>query len=137
MFLERPETSSAKQKINRMNTALWVMQGLLSLFFIMPGIGKVSNSKQKHIDDNHIKTGASVIPVRILGILELLGCAGIIVPWLTGILPILTPITAVCFCMIMIAGMVVHIQKKEYKMLPMLLAVFMLAAVVAYYRFRA
>ncbi|MCW3082995.1 MAG: DoxX family protein [Bacteroidetes bacterium] len=119
-----------------MNPALWLIQGLLAAFFLIPGIGKVSSSKQKHINDNHIKPGAPVIPVRILGILELLGCVGIIVPWLTGIVPILTPITAVCFCLIMVAGIIVHTQKKEYKMLPMLVTVFMLAFVVAYYRFR-
>lgn len=118
-----------------MNTTLWVLQAVLSAFFIMPAIGKISNSKQKHIDDNHIQPGNSVILIRILGILELLGCIGIIVPWLTGVAPILTPITAVCFCMIMLAGVIINIRRKEYKMLPMLLVVFAFAAVVAYYRF--
>lgn len=66
-----------------MNTALWIMQGLLCAFFIMPGIGKVTSSKQKHIEDGHLKSYNSIIPIRVLGILELLGCIGIIVPWLT------------------------------------------------------
>jgi len=118
-----------------MDTALWVIQGLLAAFFIMPGIGKVSSSKQKHVEDGHLKPDASIAPIRILGIFELLGCVGIIVPWLTNIVPVLTPITAVCFCLVMLAGLVVHAQKKEYKMLPMLVIVLALAAVVAYYRF--
>ena len=118
-----------------MNTALWVIQGLLSAFFIMPGIGKISGSIQQHIADGHLKPGASIIPIRLLGILELLGCVGIIVPWLTGIVPILTPITATGFCLIMATGLVVHTKKKEYKMLPMLFVVLVMAAVVAYYRF--
>jgi uncharacterized membrane protein YphA (DoxX/SURF4 family) len=120
-----------------MNTTLWVIQALLAAFFIMPGIGKISSSKQKHIEDGHLKAGNSIIPIRILGILELLGCIGIIVPWLTDIAPVLTPVTALCFCLIMLAGIIIHTQKKEYKMLPILVAVFMLAAVAAYYRFRA
>lgn len=111
------------------------MQGLLSAFFIMPGYGKVTGSKEKHIADGHLKQDDSITPIRILGILELLGCIGIIIPWLTGIVPILTPLTAVCFCLIMVAGMFVHTKKKEYKMLPMLVFVFALAAVVAYFRF--
>lgn len=118
-----------------MNTTLWIIQTLLAAFFILPGFGKINNSKQKHIEDGHLKAEDSVIPVRVLGILELLGCIGIIVPWLTGIIPMLTPITAVCFCLIMLSGIVVHIKKKEYKMLPMLAVVFTLAAFVAYYRF--
>ncbi|RQO30984.1 DoxX family protein [Taibaiella sp. KBW10] len=120
-----------------MNTILWIIQVILAVFFLMPGVGKISNSKQKHIADGHLKPNASVNPIRILGILELLGCIGIVLPWFSGIYPVLTPITALCFCGIMIAGMVIHIQKKEYKMLPMLFSVFVLSAMVAYYRFRS
>lgn len=116
---------------------LWVIQGLLAAFFIMPGVGKVNSSRQQHIDDGHIKPGNSITPIRILGILELLGCVGIIAPWLTGIAPILTPITAVGFCLMMAAGLVTHTQKKEYKMLPMLIVVLAMAAVIAYYRFKS
>src|ERR1700744_4789318 len=103
-----------------MNTVLWILQGILAAFFIMPGIGKISGSREKHIADGHIKPNGNLIPIRILGILELLGCVGIIVPWLTGIKPILTPITAVGYCLIMIAGIINHTIKSEYKMLPML-----------------
>ena len=118
-----------------MNTELWIIQGLLSAFFIMPGIGKVSSSKQKHFEDGHLKSSDSIMSIRILGILELLGCIGIIVPWLTGIVPLLTPITAVCFCLVMVAGMILHSKKKDYKMLPMLVVVFAFSVLVAYYRF--
>lgn len=119
-----------------MNTVLWVMQGLLAAIFIMPGWSKISSSRQQHIADGHIKSGASLIPIRILGVLEWLGCIGIIVPWLTGIAPVLTPAAALCFCLIMAAGMVTHALRREYKMLPMLAAICTIAAVVAYFRFR-
>lgn len=118
-----------------MNTAVWILQGILAAFFIMPGIGKISGSRESHITDGHIKPDGNLIPIRILGVLELLGCIGIIVPWLTGIAPILTPITAVGYCLIMVAGIVNHTIKKEYKMLPMLAAVLAAASTVAYYRF--
>ncbi|MBI3232628.1 MAG: DoxX family protein, partial [Bacteroidetes bacterium] len=74
--------------------------------------------------------------IRVLGVLELLGCLGIVLPWLTGIAPVLTPITAVGFCFIMTAGLVVHTKKKEYRMLPMLIVVFILSAMVVYFRFK-
>jgi uncharacterized membrane protein YphA (DoxX/SURF4 family) len=119
-----------------MNVTLWTMQSLLAVMFAMAGYGKISNTKQQHIADGHIKTEASVIPIRILGVLEWLGCIGIIVPWLTNIFPMLTPIAACCFCLIMAAGIVVHTQKKEYKMLPLLTAILTISFVVAYFRFK-
>ena len=118
-----------------MNKILWVMQGLLAIMFVMSGFGKISNTKEQHIADGHIKPGASIGPIRLLGILEWLGCVGIVVPLLTGIMPVLTPIAAVCFGLIMIAGLIIHLLKKEYKMLPLLTTILLLAAVVAYFRF--
>ncbi|WP_336960332.1 DoxX family protein [Chryseobacterium contaminans] len=107
----------------------------MSLFFIMPGYEKITGSKKKHVADGHLKPNSSIIPIRILGFLELSGCFGIIFPWLFSILPILTPMAATGFCLIMLAGIFVHIQKKEYKMFPMLIIVFILSAAVAYFRF--
>ncbi|MCR8560850.1 DoxX family protein [Mucilaginibacter sp. BJC16-A38] len=118
-----------------MNTFIWALQVVLAAFFIMPGVGKITGSRESHIADGHIKPDGNLRPIRILGVLELLGCVGIIVPWLTGIASILTPITAVCYCMIMVAGIINHTIKKEYKMLPMLIAVLIASSLVAYYRF--
>lgn len=77
-----------------MNIVLWIMQIILAAVFAMAGYGKISNTKQQHIADGHIKPEASVIPIRILGVLEWLGCIGIIVPWLTNFFSVLTPIAA-------------------------------------------
>ena len=118
-----------------MNTFLWVLQGILAAFFIMPGVGKISGSRENHIADGHIKPDGNLLPIRILGVLELLGCVGIIAPWLTGIAPILTPVTAVGYSLIMILAIINHTIKKEYKMLPMLTTVLIMASLVAYYRF--
>ena len=119
-----------------MNTILWIMQALLCAMFAMAGRGKISNTREQHIADGHIKPEQSLTFIRILGALELLGCVGIIVPRLINVLPILTPITAICFALIMIAGIFVHTQKKEYKMLPLLIVIFIFSITVAYFRFK-
>ena len=31
------------------------MQGILSIFFLMAGFGKVSSRKQQHVENGHIK----------------------------------------------------------------------------------
>ncbi len=119
-----------------MNTMLWILQVCLAVVFIVPGFGKIASSKQQHIADGHIKPDGSIVPIRILGILEWLGCIGIILPWLSGISPVLTPIAASGFSAIMVGGLIVHIQKKEYKMLPLLLTILLVSTFVAYFRFR-
>jgi hypothetical protein len=118
-----------------MNTFLWVLQCILAAYFFMPGVSLIRSSKEKLIADGEIKPDGNLFPIRILGVLELLGCVGIIVPWLTGIAPILTPLTAVGYCLIMIGAIIIHTIEKGYKMLPMLIAILIVASLVAYYRF--
>lgn len=102
----------------------------------MGGYGKISNSVEQHIADGHIQAGASIMPIRILGLLEWLGCTGIILPWLLQVFPVLTPLSALGFSMIMCAGIFVHLRKKEYKMLPLLLLLLAMSITVAWFRFK-
>lgn len=120
-----------------MNTALWVMQALLAALFLMAGRGKLTDTVEEHVANGHLRAGQSVAPLRVLGALELLGVVGIVVPWLTGIAAILTPMTAVCFGIIMMAALVVHGRRKEYKFLPLPLIVLGLCTTVAWFRFSA
>lgn len=119
----------------KMNTAIWVIQGALALFFLMPAKMKLMSSPAQLEEKKMLEPGASATPVRIIGLLELLGSIGIIVPWLTGILPILTPLAAVGFCLVMVGAALVHAKKSEWKVMPLLAVVFILSALVAWYRF--
>ena len=118
-----------------MNIALWIMQGLLAVFFMMPGTMKLITSDEKMRERMKAGPEKSLLGTRILGFLEVLGAIGIIVPYWTGILPILTPLTAVCFAIVMVGAIIVHAQKHEYKILPVLGVALILSLVVAYYRF--
>jgi len=119
-----------------MNIAVWIMQGILAAWFLMPATMKLISPKEKMIEKRQLKPNDSVMPVRILGLLELLGVIGIIIPSLKGILPILTPLAAIGFSVVMAGAFVVHYNRKEYKILPLLVLAFILSLVVAYYRFK-
>lgn len=118
-----------------MNTPIWIIQGLLAAFFLVPAFTKLLLSKEKLIEKKVLEEGQPLIAPRLIGLFELLGSIGIIVPWLTNIFPILTPLSAVGFALIMLGATGVHYKKKEYKMIPLLLIVMMLSLVVAWYRF--
>jgi uncharacterized membrane protein YphA (DoxX/SURF4 family) len=118
-----------------MDTVIWMIQGLLAAFFIMPAFTKLTSSQEKLIEKKMLEPAASHLPVRGIGLLELLGVFGIITPQLTTIMPVLTPIAAVGFGLIMLVAFMIHLKRKEYKILPLLVIVFTLSLVVAYFRF--
>ena len=58
--------------------------------------------------------------VRFVGIAEILGAVGVMLPMLTGILPWLTPLSAIGFTLIQVSAILTeHLPKKEYKILPL------------------
>ncbi len=114
---------------------IWVFQILLALWFMMPAYMKLTISKEKMIAAKQLPPDRNPVPIRVLGFLELLGIVGIIVPRLTGLLPVLTPITAACFAIVMIGAFIIHFNKHEYKVLPMIVIAFILSLIVAWFRF--
>ena len=99
-----------------MNTILWSCQVILALVFAYSGVCKTFYSREKLMAIGQTGVAAlSDILMRVTGIAELLGVVGIIVPWWVGIAPILTPLTALCFAIIMVLAARVHYRRKEVK----------------------
>lgn len=117
------------------NIVIWGFQILLALWFATPAYMKLTTPTEKMIEAKQLPPDGNPVPVRILGFLELLGIIGIILPRLTGIAPILTPITAVCFAVVMLGAFAVHFNKQDYKILPLIIIAFILSVVVAWFRF--
>jgi uncharacterized membrane protein YphA (DoxX/SURF4 family) len=76
-----------------MNIVLWVVQALLALVFFYSGGKKLIRSNEQ-IQALPWARDLSRAMVRAIGILEVLGAIGVILPVLTGILPWLTPLAA-------------------------------------------
>jgi len=51
--------------------------------------------------------------VKLLGLAEVLGAVGLIVPWLTGMAAVLTPVAAVALTVIMVGAVKTHADRKE------------------------
>jgi uncharacterized membrane protein len=119
-----------------MNIIVWIIQGILALMFVMAGIMKTTQPKDKLIKSLPWVNDYSLSTVRFIGISELLGAVGLIVPQFSGILPILTPVAAVGLAVIMVLAAAHHIPKSEYKEVIFNSILFILSAVVAFYRFK-
>lgn len=121
-----------------MNTTLWIAQGILAAMFAMAGVMKSTQPI-----DKLMKSGLNWVErfplstIRIIGISELLGAIGLILPLALGILPILTPIAAVGLSVIMFLAAIHHIKHKENKAIVFNTVLFALAVFIAYGRFIA
>ncbi len=119
-----------------MNIVVWVLQIALAVFFFMPGFTKVATPVAELVAKGMLQPGQSPLMMRGIGVLELLGSVGMILPMALRIQPRLTAWAAVGFCLVMVGAMFVHGSMGDYKTLPMLIAVFLVSAFVAWYRFK-
>ena len=125
----------AKQKVTRMNTILWILQGLLSAIFFFSGTMK--STRSEHWLVTHYQTGVAGLSnatIKFIGICEILGAFGLILPWWLNIAPILTPVSAMGFCIIMLLAAPRHYRLREPGNVAINVTVFLLCAFVAYGR---
>jgi putative oxidoreductase len=102
-----------------MNIALWIAQILLAVLFGMAGILKTFQIPKVKEQMPWAKNRSDAF-VRFIGISELLGALGMILPLLTGILPWLTPLAALGLATIQVLAILTeHLPKKEYNVIPM------------------
>jgi len=117
-----------------MNIALWIAQGILAMF-VMAGLMKATQPKEKLAVKMPWVNDFSLWQVKLIGLSQLLGGIGVMVPWLTGIAPILTPIAASGLALIMLFAAIYHITKKEYSAIGVNFMFGALAVFVAWGRF--
>ncbi|MGH3757081.1 DoxX family protein [Actinophytocola sp.] len=97
-----------------MNIALWVGQILLAFVCVVSGSLKSTQSRQRMIETG--QTSAKIVPLpymRTAGVSELLAVLGLTLPWATGVAPVLTPVAAAGFGLIMILAATVHTRLRE------------------------
>jgi uncharacterized membrane protein YphA (DoxX/SURF4 family) len=126
-----------KEKNNKgLNIALWIVQSLLAIMFLMAGIMKLSMPiGQLYISMPWTKDVSEVL-VRFIGISELLGGIGLMLPSIFRIKPILTPIAASALILVMILAMIFHISRGETNIIGMHIVIILFALFVALGRFK-
>ena len=118
-----------------MNIELWIVQGLLAVFFLVAGSMKVMQPKEKLAENMEWVNDFDPGIIKAIGALEVLGALGLVLPKLTGILPILTPLAAGGLALTMVGAALTHLRRKEMPMVGMNAVLFLVAAFVAYGRF--
>ena len=118
-----------------MNIALWIVQVLLALLFLFAGVMKLITAPEvmdKMGPPNHIHLPGLLM--QFIGVCEVLGGLGLILPGLLRIRRGLTPLAAIGLLIIMIGAVVLAVfgEGAVYAIVPGLAA--LLLALVAYGR---
>lgn len=97
-----------------MNITLWIIQTLLALMFFMAGAMKIFKPQKElsaklgdwvdQFSENNIK---------LIGLLEVLGSIGILLPMAINVMPIFTPLAAIGLALTMGGAIKVHYERKE------------------------
>jgi len=117
-----------------MNTVLWILQALLALLFLFAGGMKLIMPMEEMMRQMPLALPGWFL--RFTGVVELLGGIGLILPWLLRIRPVLTPLAAAGLVIVMIGATAYTLAAGEVAAALMPLAVGLLCALVAYYRWR-
>lgn len=120
-----------------MNIALWVVQGLLAALYLAAGLMKLVRPREQMVASGNFNWAKDMTDgaVKGIGAVEVLGALGLVLPWLTGIAPVLTPIAAVGLVIVQVLAARVHLRLGETKSLPVNVVLLLLAAFVAVGRF--
>ena len=117
-----------------MNIALWIAQALLAAIFLFAGGMKLVIPIEEMTKQMPIPLPGWFL--RFTGIVEVLGAIGVILPSLLRIRPALTPLAATGLVIVMIGATVYTLAAGDFASAPIPLVVGILAAFVAYSRWR-
>src|SRR6185503_20267677 len=95
----------------RNNKVLWTLQILLAALYLFAGGFKLVAAPEQMVASatDPIPSANMVLFLRAIGVFEVLGAAGLILPGLTGIKRHLTSVAAGCLAIIMLGAIVVSI----------------------------
>ncbi|MEV4669089.1 DoxX family protein [Microbacterium sp. LWO12-1.2] len=111
--------------------ALWIVNGLLALAMLGGGGMKLVTPKSTLAERGMAWTEDFSAPVvKLIAGLEVVGAIGLILPLLTGIAPILTPLAGTGLAIIMIGATIVHVRRKEPFAPALVLALLAIASAV-------
>lgn len=117
-----------------MHNTLWFAQGLFAIMFMMAGAMKASQPIEALAESLPWVTTTPLGLVRFIGISELLGGVGLLLPSLLRIKPFLTVWAAIGLAAIMVFAAVFHASRGEFSAIGVNVVLIALAVFIAWGR---
>jgi hypothetical protein len=109
--------------------AYWIVAGLLALFYLYSGGLKVLRSPDQL---RPMMGWIDTVPLRLvrtIGVLEVLGAIGLILPPLTGIAPALALAAAIGLLLLQVGAISLHLSRGEARLIGLNVVLLVAAAV--------
>ena len=123
-----------QQKNKALHITLWIAQGLLTVMFIMAGLMKATQPLEVLVESLPWVTSIPPVLVRFIGVSEILGGLGLLLPSLLRIKPNLTVWAALGLATIMILAAIFHGSRGEFEAIGMNVILMTVAAFIAWGR---
>lgn len=103
-----------------MDIAVWIVTGFVALMLGGAGASKLVRSKEKILENPNMgwANDFSQPAIKLIGLAEVAGAFGLVLPWALDILPVLTLIAGYALAALMVGAAGVHIRRREFAGLP-------------------
>lgn len=96
-----------------MEIAIWIVSGLVALAMFVAGVLKLVTPREKYVGMQPWAADFTPVQVLLIGVVEILGALGVVLPRLLDIAPILSPIAAAGLVLVHVVAMSVHVRRGE------------------------
>ncbi|MFD5270330.1 DoxX family protein [Streptomyces sp. NPDC058335] len=121
-----------------MNVALWAVAALLALVFLGAGAMKLTRSKEQLLASGPTMTWAEDFSpglIKTIGLLEVLGAIGLLLPAAVDIAPVFVPLAATGLALVMVGAAITHGRRGEYQSIIVNVVLLAMTVFVAWGRF--
>lgn len=118
-----------------MNIVLWILQGLLAGVHLAAGLTKLTRTKEQLAPQMGYVEDFPETTITAIGGAEVAAAIGLILPAVTGIATVLTPLAATGLVLLMAGAVFTHVRRDEPQAAVVAAVLLLLAAVVVWGRF--
>ncbi len=113
-----------------MNLVLWIVQALLAVAYVMAGGMKAFRPLEALSKNMAWVRAVPAGLVRFIGVAEVLGALGLILPMITNVAPWLTVAAAVGLILLQVCAIAFHLSRQEARVVPGNVLLLLLALLV-------
>ena len=117
-----------------MNVVLWLFQIVLALVFLGAGLLKLVRPQEALLDKMAVLADYRPLTVKLIGLAEVLGALGVVLPMALGVAPGLVPWAALGLACVVIGAAIAHAERSDFKPLGVHAALLLVAVAVVYGR---